>query len=249
MTTRVAAIVQARMGSTRLPGKVLEAIEGRTMLDRVVTRLTRAGGIDEVAVATGNLGQDDAIVEHCRTLGVRVERGDPLDVLSRYTAVTRELRADVVVRITADCPFLDPDVVAEVVASLVDAEETVDYASNTLDPRTFPRGLDVEVVTADALFEADRLDLDPCTREHVTPFIRTCRRFRLSSTRYSEDLSAIRWTVDTREDLEAARRMAAHFGGQDDTAWKDLLEAWCRNPEWQLLNNHVEQIQVKQRES
>lgn len=240
---RVVAIVQARMGSTRLPGKVLALIAGRTMLDRVVTRVGRSVAVDDVIVATSTLAQDDAIVEHCQTLGVRVERGDPLDVLTRYAHVVRNTEADVVVRITGDCPFIDPSLVSIVVASLLETDGA-DYAANVLEPRTFPRGLDVEAMTASALLEADALDGDPGRREHVTPFIRDSGRYRLVGTRHHQDLSFVRWTVDTSDDLELACVMAEHFGGSDDTTWTDLLSAWMSHPSWQPINAHVEQKKV-----
>lgn len=244
---RVVAVVQARMGSTRLPGKVLTAIAGRTMLDRVVTRLGRSAAVEEVIVATSTLVQDDPIVAHCNTLGVRVERGDPLDVLARFARVARAVDADVVVRITADCPFIDPFLVSAVVTALVDADPAADYAANVLDPRTYPRGLDAEAMTVAALLEADRLDDDPASREHVTPFIRDSGRYRLAGTRHQEDLSAIRWTVDTSEDLRLACTMAEHFDGSDETPWTDLLAAWLSHPSWHQINATVAQKRVARR--
>ena len=139
MAMHVAAIVQARMGSTRLPGKVLKDIAGHTMLERAVVRVRRADGVHEVVVATTMLSEDDRIVSHCHELGVAVGRGDPLDILSRYAVVARETGADVIVRVTADCPFVDGALVSTIVASLVDSNGAVDYAANTIEPRTYPR--------------------------------------------------------------------------------------------------------------
>jgi spore coat polysaccharide biosynthesis protein SpsF (cytidylyltransferase family) len=242
---RVVAIVQARMGSTRLPGKVLADIAGHTMLERVVRRLGRCDRLDEVVVATSTLAQDDAIVDACDRLGVQVVRGDPLDVLGRYALAARATDADIVVRVTSDCPFIDPDVVSAVVAALVDAEPSVDYASNTMTPRTFPRGLDVEAFTAAALFDADRHDRDPGTREHVTPFIQDPARFRSAAVVWADDLSAIRWTVDTEADLDVARRLAGAFAGRLDPGWLELLDVWRQHPEWHDLNAHIEQKKVE----
>ena len=245
MGPRVVAVVQARTGSTRLPGKVLLDIAGVPMLDRVIRRLARSERLDAVVVATSTLPGDDAIVARCEVLRVPVVRGDALDVLSRYALAAREAEADVVVRVTSDCPFIDPVVVSTVVAALVDADPPADYASNTLAPRTFPRGLDVEAFTAAALYEADRDDDDPGTREHVTPFIQDTDRFRVVPVTWPEDLSSLRWTVDTDDDLEAARRLAQAFDGNLDTGWLDLLDAWQAHPEWQALNAHVEQKKVE----
>lgn len=237
-------VVQARMGSTRLPGKVLADIAGRTMLDRVVTRLCRTPGIDEVVVATSDLPQDVRIVEHGDQLGVRVVCGDPLDVLSRYALAARATAAGVVVRATADCPFIDPELTATVIDALTNANGAVDYASNAIEPRTYPRGLDVEVMTATALLEADELDRDLGSREHVTPFIRDSGRYRLAAVVNDQDLSAMRWTVDTLEDLELARLMATHVDGADDVSWRDLVAAWRTHPEWAAVNAHIEQKKV-----
>ena len=242
---RVVGVIQARMGSTRLPGKVLKDIAGQTMLDRVVRRLGRSERLDEVVVATSTLPEDDPLLEQAEHLSVEVVRGDALDVLSRYVVAAEQTAADVVVRVTSDCPFIDPELVTAVIGALVDADGHVDYASNTLEPQTFPRGLDVEVLRTQALLEADRLDQNPATREHVTPFIRDSGRYRLARVANDEDLSALRWTVDTDEDLALARQMAAHFEGSDTMSWRDLLEAWREHPSWHSLNAHVEQKKVR----
>jgi len=149
----VVAIIQARMGSTRLPGKVLLDLAGRTMLARVVRRVGRAALIDEVMVATADAPDDDAIVEECRRLRVPCFRGSEHDVLDRFHRAAIAHRADVVVRITADCPLIDPEVTDRVIRAFFD--ERPDYASNTLR-RTYPRGLDTEVMTAAALVRASR---------------------------------------------------------------------------------------------
>jgi spore coat polysaccharide biosynthesis protein SpsF (cytidylyltransferase family) len=242
---RVVGIVQARMGSSRLPGKVLHDIAGHTMLERVVARLRQATSVDEVVIATSVLPQDDVLVEACETLGVRVGRGDPHDLLSRYARVAESCDADVVVRVTSDCPFVDPDVASAVVDLLVHADGDLDYAANTLEPRTFPRGLDVEAMTVDTLLDADRRDRDPGTREHVTPFVRDSGRYRLGAIRHEDDLSAIRWTVDTDDDLAAARALAGHFDGDVHPPWPQLLAAWLDHPEWERLNRHVRQKPVE----
>ena len=146
------------MGSTRLPGKVLADIAGRPMLEWVLTRVARSSSVDEVVLATTTLSQDDALQALAGELGVRVVRGDALDVLSRYVLAVGETGADVVVRVTSDCPFIDPGLTTTVVSTLIDADPPIDYVSNALPPRSFPRGLDVEAVTSHALLEADRLD-------------------------------------------------------------------------------------------
>ena len=141
---KIVAIIQARMGSTRLPGKVLKDLEGETVLARVVTRLRRARRIDELLVATTDRAMDDAIVEECQRCSVPVFRGDQDDVLDRYFRAAQAAKAKIVVRITSDCPLIDPDITDKTIAAFL--ESRVDYASNAL-VRTYPRGLDTEVMS------------------------------------------------------------------------------------------------------
>ncbi|MEI7592997.1 MAG: glycosyltransferase family protein [Actinomycetes bacterium] len=242
---RVVAIVQARTGSTRLPRKVLTDICGISMLERIVIRLRRSLAVDEVVVATTTLTQDDEIAEACKQLGVEVIRGSSDDVLGRYALAAGQSHADIVVRITADCPFIDPELVSEVVQTMIDGAGSIDYVSNSIDPRSYPRGLDVEAFSIAALRETDRDDTNARTREHVTPFMRESGRFRVASVRTSEDLSAIRWTVDTAEDLEAIRLLAQACDGRTDIGWHELLELWRANPQWQQLNAHIEQKEIE----
>jgi len=177
----ITAIIQARMGSTRLPGKVLKDLEGQTMLSRVVNRTCRASLLDEVIVATTVKPADNLIMTECEKLGIPVFRGDEEDVLDRYYKAAQSYQADPIVRITSDCPLIDPEIINLVIENFL-AHEDLDYASNTLPPRTFPRGLDVEVMTFDALEQAWRGDKNPAWREHVTPYIyRHPEKFKLKA--------------------------------------------------------------------
>jgi spore coat polysaccharide biosynthesis protein SpsF (cytidylyltransferase family) len=241
---RVVAIVQARVGSTRLPGKVLVEIGGRRMLDWVLGRLRGAATLDDVVVATSTLAEDDVLERHAREHGFEVVRGEAHDLLSRYVAAAAATDADVVVRVTSDCPFIDPALVDTVVRALLDADDSVDYVSNAIEPRTFPRGLDVEALSRRALLAADRLDHDPLTREHVTPFLRESGVFGVRAVTNDEDLSSLRWTVDTEADLELVRTMAAHFQDRLTVSWRELLDAWRANPRWARINAHVEQKRI-----
>jgi len=237
--TRTVAIIQARTGSTRLPGKVLLPLLSAPLLSRVVARVGRAASIDETVVATTTLPDDDAIVDLGAREGWPVERGSETDLLDRYLVAARAHDAEVVVRITSDCPLIDPDVIDEVVGALEAAG--ADYASNTLEPRTFPRGLDVEAMTMSALEVADRDDRDPASREHATPYLyRHPERFRLAGVRLPVDLSEHRWTVDTPEDYELVRRIYDALG-RDDFAWRDALAVVEANPDWSDLNRNVPQ--------
>ena len=236
---RRVAIIQARMGSTRLPGKVLADIGGRTMLGRVVARARRASTLDEVVVATSTLPEDEAVAREAARLGAPVFRGSEQDVLDRYHEAAREFRADVVVRITSDCPLIEPEVVDRVGAEF--ARAAADYASNNM-PQTYPRGLDVEVVTADALARAWREAREPYQRVHVTPYIyQHPELFRLLPVVAGRDYSGHRWTVDTPEDLAFVRAVYERLGDSDLVSWRDVLALLEREPELAGLNRHVRQ--------
>jgi spore coat polysaccharide biosynthesis protein SpsF len=240
--TRTVAIIQARIGSTRLPGKVLLPLLGEPVLTHVVRRVGRASSVDAVVVATTTRPEDDAIVELGVGQGWLVERGSEMDLLERYLVAARTHDADRVIRITSDCPLIDPAVIDDVVGAL--AATGADYASNTLEPRTFPRGLDVEAMTRSALETADRGDHDPASREHATPYIyRHPELFRLTRVPLPVDLSGHRWTVDTAEDYELVRRIFEALG-RDDFGWRDALAVVEANPDWSELNRHVEQKAV-----
>ena len=226
------------MGSTRLPGKVLKPLAGAPMIARVVERTRRVTCIDEVVVATSVLPEEEPLVAACAALDVRIVRGSPSDVLSRYALAASESRADVVVRITSDCPLISPMVTARVVEAY--RAGGCDYASNC-HRRTFPRGLDTEVFSRAHLDLAHAEATDPSEREHVTPFIwRRPERFPIRHVVDPIDRSGLRWTVDTPEDLELAQRLYAVLGaGGHDYA--DALAVLAQHPEWTQLNSHIEQ--------
>jgi spore coat polysaccharide biosynthesis protein SpsF len=235
---RTVVVVQARMGSTRLPGKVLADIAGRPMIAHVVDRAGQIDGVDEVVVAIPELAQDDPLAGTVSALGVRVIRGSAEDVLDRYLAATIATGADVVMRVTADCPLLSPTVSAAVLAE--HARGGADYVSNTLE-RSYPRGLDTEVISGAVLRTAAREAVDPADREHVTPFIwRRPDRFRLGSVRAPVDRSGLRWTVDVAEDLAFARAVHEALGpGEFDM--DDILELLADRPEVGNLNEGIVQ--------
>lgn len=240
--SKVVCVVQARMGSTRLPGKVLQDIAGATMLSRVLARTSVARTVDQVHVATSVLPEDNPIELAAREAGFSVTRGSPTDLLDRYLASALDTGADILVRVTSDCPLIDPDLIDLVVTTR--RAVGADLAANNLDPRSFPRGLDAESFTTTALERANKMDPDPGTREHVTPFIRDSGLFNVAHVRHTHDLSHVRWTVDTREDLAAVRALCHYFDGEVFTPWLDLLAAWQANPEWASLNGHIKQKPV-----
>lgn len=238
---KVVAIIQARLGSTRLPGKVLLDLAGEPMLARDMNRLARAETLDEVVVATTIEPADDAIVALCQDRGWPYVRGSENDVLDRYYRAAQAYQADAVVRVTSDCPLIEPQIVDRVVREFLNRQPEVVYAANTLSPRTFPRGLDTEVMCFDALERAWREDDNPAWREHVTPYIRRHPElFQSHSVLNDEDLSYMRWTVDTSEDLTFVRRVYEYFG-HDRFSWQDVLALLEQHPEWGAINRHVEQ--------
>ncbi|MEZ4365254.1 MAG: glycosyltransferase family protein [Kofleriaceae bacterium] len=207
MTRRI-AIVQARVGSGRLPAKVLADLGGTTMLGHVLRRLQQARSLDAVVVAAPWGPADDVLGPVCAQHQVELVRGPGDDVLGRYLLAARAAHADVIVRVTADCPLLDPEVVERVVAALTD---DVDYASNT-HRRTFPRGLDVEALHRDTLERVGRLATTAAHREHVTALLLDePALFRIAQVVAPISADDLRWTVDTPEDLAVVRRLIAEL--------------------------------------
>jgi spore coat polysaccharide biosynthesis protein SpsF len=236
------AIIQARMGSSRLPGKVLMDLCGETALARVIHRLRHANLVDEIVVATSTSEQDDAVVRECERLRILFFRGSEHDVLDRYYRCAEMNGGAVVVRITADCPLIDPELVDLTIRAFL--AETCDYASNGL-VATYPRGLDVEVFTRVALARAWSEAHSTYEREHVTPYLyEHPELFRLASVKADADYSHHRWTLDTIEDLELSRSIYARFKNQSCFSWREVLEVVQREPQLALINAHVLQKAV-----
>lgn len=207
---KTVAIIQARMASTRLPNKVLADVEGRPMLARVVSRVRAARRVDDVVVATSTNPQDDAVAAFCEAEGVACFRGSESDVLDRYYQAAGSVGAELIVRITADCPLHDPAVIDAVVARFDPA--TTDYVSNAIE-RTFPDGLDTEAFSMAALERAWREAEWTSEREHVTSYIwKHPDRFRLAQVTQDRDLSGLRWTVDEPRDLAFVREVYRRLG-------------------------------------
>ncbi len=237
MSVRVLAVVQARLGSTRLPGKALREIAGRPMLAHVTERVRAIRGVDDVVLATTVKAEDDPLADFARAAGLACVRGSAEDVLDRFKQAVAEHPADAVLRATADCPLLDPGVTGRVLGEYLERRDRVDYASN-VQPPTFPDGLDTEVFSAEALERAWREARRPSEREHVTIYIREHpERFRLFNVAHAEDLSAHRWTVDTEADLKFVRdvfaALAEHGGLFGMTEVLALLD---QRPELVWLN-------------
>jgi spore coat polysaccharide biosynthesis protein SpsF len=236
---KIVAIIQARMSSTRLPGKVLMDLEGETVMARVVNRVRRCHEINEVLIATTDRPADDAIVAECRKLSAAVSRGDEKDVLDRYFRAAQLSKAEVIVRITSDCPLIDPEITSKTINAFLEAHP--DYASNSLE-RTYPRGLDTEVFSFDVLAKCWREAAKPYEREHVTPYIyEHPEKFRLLSIKNDQDYSGHRWTVDTPEDLEFVRAVYARLANRPDFSGRDVVHLMEREPQLMELNRHIKQ--------
>lgn len=228
------------MGSTRLPGKALIDVAGMSMLARVIDRTRRASVIDRIVIATTVKPADDAIVEAANALEVDVYRGDEDDVLDRYYQAARAYPCDVVVRITSDCPLLDPGLVDAVVSPLLEPRSGIDYRANTIQ-RTYPRGLDVEAVPFTTLERVWREAESVHERAHVFPHVyEHPEKFVLSGISDPVDRSYMRWTVDTAEDLRFVRAVYAALGTREFT-WLDVLKVIDANPGLLDINAQVTQ--------
>ena len=219
------AILQARMTSSRLPGKVMAPVLGEPMIGRQVERLRRSNRIDELMVATSTQASDDPLAAYCESLGVEVFRGSLSDVLDRYrAALARRPQATTVIRLTADCPLTDPELIDQVIDH--HHEVGADYTSNTLGTRTYPHGLDAEVIRAGALVDAAERAEEPYEREHVTPYIyRRPETYRLAGVARHESLANLRWTVDVPPDLAFVREVYAKLYPFDPAFGSDAIIA------------------------
>jgi spore coat polysaccharide biosynthesis protein SpsF len=254
--SRAIAIIQARRASSRLPDKVLLDICGEPMLVRVVERTRRAKMLDAIVVATTIDPADDAIQTLCESRDYLFYRGSSLDVLDRYYQAARRYQADIVVRITADCPLIDPDLIDGAVHAFtgtgeennsltaLSAKFRYDFIANRLPSpwgRTFPVGLDLEVCSFAGLELAWREATLPHQREHVMPFFYDQpQRFRILLLNHDPDYGALRWTVDTPADLELLRQIYAHFPNRDDFSWLEVLELFQQEPELGSINAQVQ---------
>jgi spore coat polysaccharide biosynthesis protein SpsF len=229
------------MSSSRLPGKVLKDIAGQPMLGWVVERVRLAHSVDEVVVATTQDQADDPIAAFCAQRGYPCFRGDQFDVLDRYYQAATAFGAQFIVRVTADCPLIDPEIVDRVVSVLIDTG--VDFVADRLPPpwkRTYPIGLDVEACTYAALERAWREAALPHEREHVMPYLYDePGHFQTLLLQAHADYGDLRWTVDTPEDLEAVRLIFSFFQGRKDVGWLEVLELMDYHPELRQLNVDV----------
>lgn len=242
---RIVAIVQARMGSSRLPGKSLADIAGKPMLQHVVERLARSRRIDEVVIATTTDPRDTPVLRLAETLCCRAFAGSEQDVLTRYLEAGSASRADVIVRVTADCPLIDPVLPDEVIDAYL--REGADYASNIL-VQTYPRGVETEVFSLEALRGINGAAAQPFEREHVTPyFYLHPEEFKLVRVTAEGTLRRpdLRLCVDTEADLRLVRELFARLGKEDNHfSLADVIQAIAAEPHLAAINAHVAQKQL-----
>ena len=233
---KVVAIVQARMGSTRLPNKVMKPIGITPMIELLLSRLSRTKEVDQIIVATSIDTRNQPLVDHVRKLGYACEQGSENDVLDRYVQAARAHGADVVVRITGDCPVVDPELVDECIRRF--KTSGVDYFCNNYPP-TYPDGLDIEVCTFKVLEQSWRETDKSFNREHVTPYLREPGLFKTAVMQHLEDLSSLRWTVDESADFAVIEKVFLHFHPSTDFTWEDVLSLQRQQPEVFNINQHI----------
>ncbi len=254
------------MTSSRLPGKILADIAGQPMLQRVFIRTSRSATVSQTIFATTTDPSDDPVAEYCDFSGIPCTRGSLYDVLDRYYQTAKQAKADVVVRITADCPVIDPGLIDEVVNTLLETGDSrLDFVCNRLPPpyqRTYPIGLDIEACTFKVLEKTWKEAKEPQHREHVMPYIyegvelitdnrslhtgTSPRGFKIALLHHTTDFGGYRWTVDTPEDLEFMRQIYSHFDARDDFTWKEVLDLVHNNPELMKINAGVQHKTLKE---
>ena len=236
---RVVAIIQARMNSTRLPGKVLANISGVPMLSRIIERIYSTPGIDKVVVATTISQSDDNLVEWLEDNNeVEYFRGNENDVLDRYYQCASLQGADLVVRVTADDPLKDPSIIQRAINPFF-IDSTLDYCSNTIRP-TYPEGLDVEVIRFSALERAWTKSCLPTEREHVTPYIwKNPNIFNIRNFEYRRDLSSWRWTVDKEVDIQFMEKVYDHYSNNPLVHFEAVIKYLEVNPNILKINSGI----------
>ena len=245
---KVLIIIQARMTSTRLPGKVLKQVLSIPLLEYLIKRLKRIKQADSICIACTTNEADQPIVELGQQLGVEIYRGSESDVLARHYEAANKLRAEHIMRITSDCPLIDPHEMDLLLSAYLTAKPEIDYMSSGLFERSYPRGMEAEVFSYRALEIAFNKAVLPYEREHVTPYIYThpdvfnLKGFTFKDINGAKNESHHRWTVDTSEDFELISRILTKlYPTNPDFTISDILELMRQHPEWVSINAHVHQ--------
>ena len=236
--TKIDCIIQARMGSTRLPGKVMMKVDKtNTILSHVINQLKNSKKIDRLIIATTDLQEDDIIVNHAKILKTDLFRGNAVDVLDRYYQCAKKFSSEIIVRITADNPLIDPNIVDNVINQFL--KNSFDYITNA-NPRTYPYGTEVEVFSFQALEEASNNAENPSEREHVTPYFHNNKEeFKISNIKLTENLSHLRWTVDRENDLKFVKKIISEIKNRP-ILMQDIIKLISKKPEILDINkNHI----------
>lgn len=240
---KVLAIIQARMGSTRLPGKVMKEVLGKPLLEYQIERIKRSRFINHIIIATTMKEHEQPIINLCTRLSVDFYRGSEDDVLSRYFEAANYYKGEVIIRLTSDCPLIDPHTIDTIISKYLENPNQYDYVSNTLN-RTYPRGFDVEVFSMKALTQAYNDAVHAADREHVTPYIyHHPNKFKLANVNHSNNLSSYRLTVDTKADLDLITRIITTLYSHNNIQFRleDIVQLLQENQDWSLINAHIEQ--------
>jgi spore coat polysaccharide biosynthesis protein SpsF len=242
--SNIVAIIQARMGSERFYGKVMMDLIGSPMLCHVHDRVARSRLVDDIVVAIPTTPENDCLKNLCEQHRWNCFRGSEYDVLDRFYHASNAFHADTIVRITSDCPLIDPGLIDRVIAEFMHSAPVPDYLSNCIPQRTYPRGLDTEVIRFAALEKSWREDYNRALREHVTQYIlQNPYKFSIAGSMDTENNSALRWTVDTREDYELVKSIYQYFGN-NTFSWRDALELVRQNPRLSAVNAHIKQKEI-----
>jgi spore coat polysaccharide biosynthesis protein SpsF len=248
MNFKVVIIVQARMGSTRLPGKHLKQILGRPMLSFLIERLRRVKKAQEIIIATTDQLIDEKIIKVCKEEKVNYFRGDEENVLDRYYQTAKKFKAKIIVRITADCPLIDPEIIDRTINVFLDNYPKFDYVSNSLN-HTFPRGMDVEVFSFESLKKVVKWGMSSEEKEHVTPYYyRHPEKFSLENVENEKNLSSFRLTVDTPEDFFLISKIIQElYPLNPNFTLVDILNLLAKHPDWLVINSKVQQKKLMEK--
>ena len=248
---KIVATIEARMSSTRLPGKVLKKICGMPSLELQIRRMRRSCLIDEIVLATTNKDADDIIADFAEDLGVHVFRGSEEDILSRILGAVQSVEGDLQVQITGDCPLIDPTIIDEIIQTLLDNRYQLDFVSNEIE-LTYPNGLDCRVFPVSVLAEIDKLCSDPIHRVHGTTFIyigsaKKSYRIKNVSAPFKLNHPEWRWCLDTQEDLKFLNTVCRHFGNRKTDFSALELASWLENnPDIIAINSHVRKKELRE---
>ena len=242
---KILAIIQARMGSTRLPGKIMKEVNGKPLLLYQLERVKKSKLIDKIVIATTTTKKDDLIINFCEQYNVDCYRGSEEDVLARYYEASQQFGGEVIVRLTSDCPIIDPSIIDKTIKYYIDNLPYYDYVSNTIE-RTYPRGMDVEVFSIKALRKAFLESKLKADREHVTAYMYSnAYKFNIGSVSNNLDLSKHRWTVDTIEDFKLIETILHNLNIENRMfKMEDVINLLDNNPDWFKLNAHIEQKKI-----